>query len=147
VCVTFTATPLDPGMQATYSGNINLKLGEGNWTDADTFTKSGRISAIVVRVHTTSCPCTGRRGGCIDGYVQYNIGLEADEVITGVYVGFAKLNFIVTTADGLCYLQFNTTRRSYGPYDAGCRGTVTSYYNLSSGLAYISGIGGWCISG
>jgi hypothetical protein len=65
------------------------------------------------------------------------VKLSLDEVITGVYVGFAKLDY---GSIGLCYLQFNSTQRSYGPYDAGCRGTVTSYYNLSSGLAYMSGM-------
>ena len=78
---------------------------------------------------------------------QYNISLKADEVITGVYAGFAVLDYGIGVGEGLCYLQFNSTQRSYGPYDAGCIGTVTSYYNLSSGLAYVRGNGGWCIGG
>jgi hypothetical protein len=76
------------------------------------------------------------------------LDLSLDEVITGVYVGFGKLDYgDGVPNEGLCYLHFNSTQRSYGPYDAGCIGTVTSYYNLSSGLAYMSGCGGWCISG
>lgn len=81
------------------------------------------------------------------GGINEYVNLASNEIITSANVGYANLDF---GNDGfglaLCYLQFTSNLNSYGPYDPGCSGTQTSYYNLSSGLAYFNGSAGWCIN-
>lgn len=81
----------------------------------------------------------------ITGGTPYIVSLASNEVITGAYVGYAYFPDLGNIF--LCYLKFVSNQNTYGPYDAGCSGTTTYYYSLSSGLAFINGNGGWCIGG
>jgi hypothetical protein len=79
------------------------------------------------------------------GFTHY-FSLASNEIITDVSVGFANINY-ASSGLALCYLQFGSNLRTYGPYDAGCSGTAKSYFYISSGVAYFSGNGFACISG
>lgn len=79
------------------------------------------------------------------GFTHY-ISLASNEIITDVNAGFANINY-ANSGLALCYLQFSSNLKSYGPYDAGCSGTANSYFYISSGVAHFSGNGGSCISG
>ncbi len=79
------------------------------------------------------------------GGTQHTIYLAANEAITGGWFGYGLLDYGTSTGYGLCMVQFTSTLRTYGPYDAGCGNTLGYGPGLAVGLAYLSGNGGWCI--
>lgn len=77
---------------------------------------------------------------------QHKVKLVSNEYITEAHIGFGLIRFKLAPSPSLCYLVFKTNLyRTFGPYDGNCETTTITRYNLSSGLAYFSGRGDWCI--
>lgn len=109
-----------------------------------------KIELFVHSLQATYGSEQGPQYGNGKGKHFYTINLALDEFIREVKVGFAQVRIgtnLLKPKPGLCYLQFTSNRRTYGPYDGHCDTTVVRTHTIASGLAYFNGHGGVCIEG
>lgn len=140
----------------TKTGNYSSKR---KWV---AFLDSGYDSILPQSLHVIQslrvwCSLQTKYGSVHGSYFGYignkgydeTITLTSDEFVREIKVGYAQMRyeFSFETRLGLCYLQFTSNLRSFGPYSGKCAETEISTHSLASGLAYFSGHGDWCIEG